>query len=60
MATAKEFQTKLEALKTEQTELINSGNRRKKVVRERIQAITKEFYATKKEWKETLGATEIV
>lgn len=57
MTTAIEFQAKLKNLQEEQKALLASSDRRKKVVRLRINEITKEFYATKTLWRETLGAT---
>lgn len=57
MTTAAEFQGKLKELQEEQKGLLSSVDRRKKVVRLRIQEITKEFYATKTLWRETLGPT---
>ena len=49
--TPAEFQSKLIALQNEQKTLLSSTERRKKSVRARIQEITKEFYAIKKEWR---------
>lgn len=46
------YQTKLIELQNEQKKLLASPDRRKKVVRERIQEITKEFYQIKEEWRE--------
>lgn len=57
MTTAQEFTAKLEELKKEQISLLASVDRRKKVVRLRIQEITNEFYKTKELWKATLGPT---
>lgn len=57
MKTAIEFQTKLKNLQDEQKSLLSSADRRKKVVRNRINEITKEFYATKTLWRTTLGPT---
>jgi len=53
--THQDFQNKLKALQIEQAELLNSPDRRKKVVRNRITEITRLFYAIKQEWRETLG-----
>lgn len=50
--TPAEFQSKLVLLQNEQKELMASGNRRKKAVRERFQEITREFYAIQKEWRD--------
>lgn len=57
MKTSIEFQDKLKSLQEEQKTLLASGDRRKKAVRLRINEITKEFYATKTLWRETLGPT---
>jgi len=45
------FQTRLIELQNEQKQLLQSPDRRKKVVRLRIQEITKEFYEVKSEWR---------
>lgn len=60
MTTATDFQNKLEALKAEQTALMNSAAKRTKSVRNRIQEITAEFYQTKAEWRAKLGPTSII
>lgn len=57
MKTAQDFQNKLAELQIEQKALLASADRKKKVVRLRIQEITREFYSTKNLWKETLGPT---
>lgn len=45
------FQLKLVELQNEQKSLLSSSDRRKKVVRDRIHAITKEFYDVKAQWR---------
>lgn len=55
MTTASKFIAKLTELQNEQKALLASVDRRKKVVRLRIQEITKEFYETKSLWRQTLG-----
>lgn len=57
MTTATEFQAKLKNLQEEQKALLTSPDRRKKIIRSRIQEITREFYATRTLWRETLGPT---
>jgi hypothetical protein len=57
MTTAIEFQAKLKSLQEEQKTLLASPDRRKKIIRLRIQEITREFYATRTLWRNTLGPT---
>ena len=45
------FQIKLIKLQNEQKALLNYVDKRKKAVRQRIEEITKEFYATKEAWR---------
>lgn len=59
MKTAAEFQARLQKLQREQTELALSPDRLKKTVRARSREITAEYFAVKKEWRETLGETVI-
>ncbi|MBC7399828.1 MAG: hypothetical protein H7289_07760 [Mucilaginibacter sp.] len=53
------FENTLKELQNEQKTLLASVDRRKKVVRQRINEITAEFYKVKAEWRQYNEANKI-